>query len=511
MSRLGDTLSRVFATPAPLVEVPYEPPALSRESLAPAVGRALTAAPGKPADTPQVTPTGGWAPLANRAPLPTEWAPRAWAFYKKSGEARQSVDWIANGISRFHLYIGRRDTDGSGDPEPVEDPGQAQDVLDELIATMGERGLLHRLATHLLVPGESWLVGYPAPPGDPALHEGDTAWVVLSRAEWQDSDSGRLRVKLPGDPRATLDHWVTFPPDEVAVVPVWRPDAQDASYATSAFEAALAVFDELDGLDRRVGADINSRLAGAGVFAVPESATMPNPMQADGVNPLHSDPFITGLIKSMSTAIQNPDSASALTPIVIKVADESLAKMQHIAFSTPFDAQLQPLREGARERVAADMDVPAEVVTGLKDLNHWSAWSISDSAVKAHMGPIASLICTTLTRSILWPALGKDADTNLVVWYDPSEIVLRTDRSTETLKAHQQGLISGDAARRELGFGPDDAPAAPDTAPPDGGDGDSGQGGAGPNDQDEAGGQATPADRPNPPQQGARQPPEPSR
>ncbi|WP_367139389.1 hypothetical protein [Saccharothrix sp. HUAS TT1] len=495
----------------------WDPPPLADAAVVPAADQhaplALTAAT-RPARPPLL-------PLSQQAPLQTEWSTRAWAYYRSSGEARQSVDWVAGGISRFHLYIGEATTDGSGDPEPLADPGVAGEVLAELFdGPLGQQEILRKLAIGLLVPGEVWLVGYPKPAdafddpeadgprsllddrlpdrqryadwdrltdpgalpdgGDPrgvfdideGTRTGDTAWTAVSRKEWQEMESGRLRVKLPEDPRRSADHWVDFGPDEVVLIPVYHPDPEDCSRATSAFEAALSIFEELDGLNRRVGADINSRLAGAGVAVVSENATMPNPgpAQGGGANPLNAHPFFTALMTAISTAIANPDAASAVAPITLMVPDEAFqgaGPIKHITFSTPFDAQVPVLRADARKRVAVVMDIPAAIVNGIEDLNHWSSWSISDDAVRSHLGPLASLICSALTRRILWPALRAAGETDWrskVIWWDPSELVLRPDRSTEALAAHGARVISDKTLRRVLTFDEEDAPSEEELA-----------------------------------------------
>lgn len=262
--------------------------------------------------------------------------------------------------------------------------------------------------------------------------------------------------------------------------------------------------DELDGLSRRTAADIKSRLAGAGLVAVPESATMPEPgmSEADGSNPLHGNPLIHGLMDAASRAIQDPDSPSALIPIFTQFADEAIGKIQHLDFSTQFDSQVPVLRDAARKAVAAALDVPSTVVTGVEELSHWTVWSIEDSAIVTHLGPLASLICTTITREILWPALraaGTPDPEQLVIWWDASELQLRPDRSTEALNAFKEGIISGDAARRELGFAAADRPSEQERQEQMARKQQQQRGQPGGGMQQPQGGQPSPSDRPEPP------------
>jgi hypothetical protein len=532
-SRAGSPIGRLMRR---LVPTPFQPPAY----VPPALSAAATAPP------PAMTPI-----LAQNTPQVRPWQERAWDYYRAVGCARQGVDWLANGLSRCHLFIGLTQPDGAGDPVPLpRDDGQAgaagRDNLDlpdqatvalaeEILAELhdgpvGQRDMLARLSVHLLVPGESWLVGYPTPPpvGKPAdgvdnlvddATVGDaevgTSWAVVSRTEWQVEGDEGIRVKLPRHPNRGPDGWVTFRTTSTVVVPVYQPDPQDAGYATSRFEAVVRDLDELDGLSRRVAADILSRLAGAGVLLIPESAMMPNP---GGSNPsagggLHGDPVIAALQAAASTAIQNPDSPSATVPIMLRVSDEAIAKLQHMTFSTPLDAAIPGMREDARRSVAVGLDIPSSIVTGVEDLNHWASWAVDEQAVKSHLGPLASLICTTLTREILWPALranGHDTVERLCIWWNASEIILRPDRSVTALAAQKQELISDAATRRETGFTEDDKPTqedlnrhrppAPQQAPAGDQAGPPARGGStGGAVSTAKGGQPTPGHRPNPP------------
>ena len=492
---LTDRIASWITPPEPMTsdhQLTWSPPALSAAATAPAQQRTSQA--------------------ARNTPIAESWQDRAWSYYRSSGPARQAVDWLANGVSRMHLYVGQTQPEDAGDPEPVDEPGLAGEILDELYdGQTGQRDMLHKLAIGLSVPGEAWLIGYPAPPkpGEPDTGLGQdngTAWMVASRREWSTSSTqeGTVRLKVPRHPELDRDGFVTFALEQVVIVPIWQPDPEDSTKSTSRFEAAMKDLDELDGLSRRTAADIKSRLAGAGLVAVPESATMPEPgmSEADGSNPLHGNPLIHGLMDAASRAIQDPDSPSALIPIFTQFADEAIGKIQHLDFSTQFDSQVPVLRDAARKAVAAALDVPSTVVTGVEELSHWTVWSIEDSAIVTHLGPLASLICTTITREILWPALraaGTPDPEQLVIWWDASELQLRPDRSTEALNAFKEGIISGDAARRELGFAAADRPSEQERQEQMARKQQQQRGQPGGGMQQPQGGQPSPSDRPEPP------------
>lgn len=93
-----------------------------------------------------------------------------------------------------------------------------------------------------------------------------------------------------------------------------------------------------------------------------------------------------------------------------------------------------------------------------------SAWAIDEGALKAHIAPLAELICDSLTRGYLQPRLAASGEdpSEWVVWYDMSELALKPDRSGNAVLAYDRMELSGETLRRELGFDEDDAPQPAD-------------------------------------------------
>jgi hypothetical protein len=140
--------------------------------------------------------------------------------------------------------------------------------------------------------------------------------------------------------------------------------------------------------------------------------------------------------------------------------------MQHIRFGDFLDEKLLDQRAAAIKRLATNLDIPADVLLGLGDMNHWSAWNVEESGIKIHIAPTAELISFSLTTGYLRPML-KAQDKPLtgpngrpiVVWYDPSEITVRPDRSQSTVAAYDRFEVPGRVLRREAGLSEEaDAP-----------------------------------------------------
>ena len=416
------------------------------------------------------------------------WQDEAWAMYDQVGELRYVANVLAQAASRARIFAAHL-PHGQDDPDAIDPDDdtplgiQAREVVSDFAGGAVSRAeVLRRLIIHLFVPGDGWLVGLPAnlldlagpeaddttlpefgPLGPENLTIDQLVWHSLSVEEVRVQPSGNVVVDIGGGRRE-------FPGDQVMLVRVWRPHPRRWWQADSPVRANLPVLRELVGLTKHVGASIDSRLAGAGLLILPSSVEVvghvadPEPGGEDG-----QDPFVKALMDAMVTPIEDRDSAAAVVPLPIKVPDEAVGNIQHLTFHTPFDERAKELRDEAIRRLALGLDAPPEVLLGLGATNHWSAWQIEESTIKTHIEPVLALVCDALTTDYLWPTLeeagvAEDMAREFVVWFDTTDLVMRPDRQADALKLYEQGELSGDALRRESGFGPDDAPEAVDRA-----------------------------------------------
>jgi hypothetical protein len=186
----------------------------------------------------------------------------------------------------------------------------------------------------------------------------------------------------------------------------------------------------------------------------------------------NTDPFAQMLVDAASRGIADPTSAEAVIPIPIGVdigdATENVDPeliMRHVSFSNDLDARLMEQRESAIRELARSLDMPADVMLGLGDVNHWSAWQIEESGIKIHVSPKAETLCHALTKGYLVPSLVAGQEDlygpgggRIIVWYDTSEITQRPDRSDNVLQAYDRFEVTGEALRREIGADDEDAP-----------------------------------------------------
>lgn len=386
-------------------------------------------------------------------PRPQSWQEEAWGYYDSVGEVRFASSWYGNALSRARLALAHKGKGGET-PTLLDPDDPRNDLLEELIGgEAGQSQLLGGFAPHLVIPGIGYMVGTD----DPVTSA--RTWKVLSYDE----------IRSQNDVYEILDgpkSWQPLPSDSLPVQ-VWRPHARFHYQPDSPLRPLLPVLRELSLLSAHVDATATSRLAGAGVFAIPSEATFPVSEQ----NKDADDPFLAEFMEAMLTPIGDRDAASAVVPLLMRVPGEYLDKLQHLTFSTPFDDKSLSLREEAIRRFANGMDMPAEVLLGMASSNHWTAWQIEEGAVKLHVVPMLETIAQGVTVGAWRPltqtlALGgapvKEAD-DLIVWYDVSGLVVRPDRSGDAKDLWDRQVLGTSALLRECGFGDGDLPTPDET------------------------------------------------
>lgn len=373
------------------------------------------------------------------------WQDRAWEFYDTIGEYRYACDWVGNILSKATLYLTK-------DGQRVATGTEGTDYLYSLFGGPDSQGqMLREIGIHLTVAGETYIVG---------LTTSDVeGWLVVAATEM----TARGGKYYASGKEITSDSGKPF------LMRLWRPHPRKRKEANSPSRAILAILAELDALTKRIFAEIDSRLAGAGVFFVPSEMTMPTTATAeiDGtVSPTQSlaDRFQSDLQEAMMTALTDREDASAMVPIVVTAPGEHIGNAKHITFWSPLDEKSIELRTEAIRRLALGLDMPPEVLTGVADVNHWTAWSVEEGAIKAHAEPLLALVCDSLTEGYLVPLLvqdGMDPDeaNTYAIAADTSLMRLRPNRSKEAFELYDRLQLGGSALRRETGFDDNDAPS----------------------------------------------------
>lgn len=381
----------------------------------------------------------------------------AWDLFEQVPEVGAYADWVSGAMQGATLFAGKRAPDGTIEPMPVTSRAA------ELVSSMaggpdGQSQMLGSFGTSLAVAGEAWLIIVPDPNADSFA---DDKWHVLSTDEVK-PQRGKIKATINGVETdiPEYDPTVDQDPDAPVAIRVWKPSPRRQWEATSPVIRAITVLEELRLLNAAVAAIARSRITGRGVLLVPAGTRFPGPANQSGAD----DSLLDTFIEVASTAIREPESAAATVPIVLEVPGDLITGVKWLQFSSDFDALAMQLRDEAIRRFATGADVPAEVLLGLGDASHWGAWAITAEALRMGAEPKLGLVCHALTDEWLRPLLSAENDPDaddVLVWFDTSGLRSSSNKGATALEAFKEGLVSDEAARRELGFTESDAPAAP--------------------------------------------------
>jgi hypothetical protein len=386
------------------------------------------------------------SPRTDLIRTPETWQEEVWGYHDSLGEFRYAIDWESKRLSRVRLYAAKLEP---GADEPVRaKAGTAVDLMTAFAGgTAGQAQIMAGLATQLKVPGEGYITIENV--------NGVERWAVRSIDEVRAARGGYEVID------ETSSHmgmsWRRLAPDSMAPIRVWQPNKRFHHIADSLARAARSTMRELELVNRHIVAQYLSRLASAGVVLFPEEVTFPVREEfADA-----PDPFMAEWIEIAAEAIRTPGTAAGVVPIPMKLPGEWIDKVKHVDFTLRIDDKIIEKRDSAIKRLASQLNVPAEVLLGMSDLNHWNAWISDETSLKVDVAPDAETICQALTTGYLQPRLKATRVKDFaqwVVWYDMSELTLRPDRSENALQLYDRMEINGDALRRETGFEEADKP-----------------------------------------------------
>jgi hypothetical protein len=381
-------------------------------------------------------------------------AVEAWAMYDQVGELRYVSNAIAGRMGQAELYV-----EVAGERLDL-DPGESDPILDAITPQMVER-----LGLNLFVAGDAWLVGLPPEKG------GDgTRWLVCSTSEVK---RARGKVEVRG---------VKYKENDVYPERIWDPHPADWERADSPVLSALPVLRELVGLTQHVSAQIDSRLAGAGVYWIPNEI-LNNPKVPEGAaqQNFSENPVLNAIMNAMLLPMEDRSNAAAIVPLLLGAPGDWISKIKFDSFATPFDKQTKELREEAIRRLGLNLDAPPELLQGMGDANHWGMWLVRDEVIQAHVSPRLDLVCDGVTtgyyRPVLkqlqatevgrasLPSILRDADPDDVdVRADVSGLVQRPNRLADASQLHSVNVIGDEALRDAGGFEESDAPSPKERA-----------------------------------------------
>ena len=381
------------------------------------------------------------------------WQRAAWQYFDQVGEIKFALNSIAQMVSRVRLYAAIND-DKSFTPidagdfiESIEEtqvPEQtkkaceaAKKAVDSLIynAEGQQSGLMRELALNMLIAGECFLLFFGG------------QWIVASIDELTEGGvSGNWSLKRRRDQNDDVEI-----PEGTFVARIWRSHPRFSKEADASMMGVLDACEMLVLNEQTIRHLQRSQLS-AGVIFVPT-----------GINPATGGDMVEVLAAAARDPIEDEASIASVSPTVATGPAEIGKELRRVELHRPIDDVLVGIGQRALDRILAGLDVPKELVSGLAEVKFANAVVLSDDLLKAHIEPLVLMICDALTTVYLKPSLIKDGiDPQLVqrfcIWYDPSQITTRPDKSQAANDGYQHKVISAKAWRAARGFTEHDAP-----------------------------------------------------
>lgn len=418
------------------------------------------------------------------------WQAEAWTYYDEIGEVKYGGQFHAKALRKVRVFPAVR-VDPDEAPIPLDDlddvdPEHTEGIVipdnfdqlraaaDDALARLDEGAegglgaLQSRFAINRFVAGETWLTITERADLD------DAEWVgVLSTDELVNVD-GKLWLKL--DPDWRPDQMIPLPDGFLARF--WTQHPRWSERPDSPLRGVLDICETLYLMTAEVRGASGSRLNN-GLLLFPDSMFR-EPAESDDVDLYDAgdgqvdgldagrSPTVEDLLTHFEAGIKDPRAASVVSPFVMTADPEDIAAVKHLTFDRPHDAQAAKDRDDLLRRLANGIDLPVEVLLGMGDVNHWTAWQVSRETFTAHIEPGVLDWCEFVSSAYWRPALAAQgynlATLPLTLWYDASDLVQKPDQTNLAWGAHDRLIISDDAARRMTGipdeFAPDDEEAA---------------------------------------------------
>lgn len=362
------------------------------------------------------------------------WQAEAWAQFDICGELRYATGWKGNAMSQATLYAADVDP-FTGRPTGPTENTTVQKITDSILGGPVKRPQhVRTMAVNLDVAGEVYVIVLaPEKKNDP------DEWLVVSSTEM--TFQGKA-VEFT-HPKTGLVRKVG---ERDLMIRIWMPHPRLQLNADSAVRALLPTLREIENASKNIAARLDSRLASAGILKVPTEADF-----ADGDDDPEGPTGLAGQMhKAMRASLQDAGSAGSQVPIILQADRENLAAIEHISLETEVSKEVIDLREKAIGRFAAGMDLPREILEGMGDSNHWSAWQVEEATYKTHLLPLLDLISDALTVAYLMPALETARVPNpstYMLAFDGSSLIGEPDPLAEALELFDRGIISDEAVR----------------------------------------------------------------
>ncbi len=319
----------------------------------------------------------------------------AWRVWRKVGEIHYATTQQARLASRLDWTI------------TVDDDEQDADYTRQVFRTAfgpDWRDLVRKAMIHLQVAGGYYLI-----------QTGDE-WDIIRYPA-----TGKSRTK--------------FEAADIAIRVV-NEDPEDSSLTDSPVMAAIDPATELILLRQQSRSTSRNRTA--------QLNTVLYPLEGAGPD---RERFERELATMIAAPLADEHSASVVVPNIIGFPAQWIADWRTLDLTGPVDERLHEKIPELVRQVAVILDIPPDLVTGMADMNHWSAWAVQEDNWLGHVEPIAKLIGSGLAAAIS-TLTGNEA---VRIDPDPAPLMRRRPAVADVMGAFDRGLVSDTWAREQIG------------------------------------------------------------
>lgn len=404
-----------------------------------------------------------------------EWQSLAWGYRDLIGELRFALQFRARALSRMSIYAAQIDPENPHAEEPIalslrhheDEEKRARVTVSPKLAEAAEEELarlplsagyafLGVWSENFDAAGECWLHARR----DPAT--GDEVWSIRSISE---VGVGITSVTVEDESLAGYARQVDLETEEL--YRLWVPHPQRARFADSPLRAMIDVLEDIVLIGRELRAVARSRIASNGLLLIPRGLTKSNNTLDETVAMTPAEAassFVANFTAGLTAPISNEGHPGSIAPMVIIGDLADLEGVKHVKLDREDSPTLLDKQEKALRRMANGLDVPPEIVTGMAEVNHWTAWQIDSATARHHLEPGARMMVDSLTVAFLRRALIKRGfpaeEVKLIrAWYDLGGLTENPNRRQDALDAFDRLGIGPEALRDALGFEPEDAPS----------------------------------------------------
>lgn len=358
------------------------------------------------------------------------WQRECWRYFHSTPELHYAAEYTGSAASLVRIFVQEIDDKGRPGAETEDDDILA--IADNLLGGPNQKAeALNAIAGNLLIAGECFIIGRPSRGDDP------DSWKVVSTTELR-RRGGQIWIDYGYGPEQLVS-------GRDIVIRLWNPDKERMRFADSPTRACMGVLWELQQLDEYETSQINSRLSGAGIYFIPSDMSTGN----ESSNLTAAQDVFNTLSEVAQATRSGRTTAAGVVPIFLEVPREALKDMpdKPVTFGSELSDKLAAMKESAIRRLANGLSMPPEVLLGMGDATHWSAWHIEESYVTIQIKPLMNRICEGLTTAYLRPllkAMGKDPK-RYQLNFDTAPLTVRPNRLQDTLNLYERQIVGKEA------------------------------------------------------------------